>query len=73
MECPNCKSSEFVREVIYGMPVAEPDPRKYLVGGCCMELESADFRCIKCSWEHQADITKILVRHVSENLKLLKK
>jgi hypothetical protein len=33
------------------MPSEEPDPAKYLVGGCCPPDEMPDYRCIKCSTE----------------------
>jgi hypothetical protein len=72
MKCPNCESSEHVREVLYGMPAEEPDPAKYLVGGCCMEADSPDFKCLSCGWQHQTQISSILGKHLREGVKLFK-
>ena len=47
--CPNCKSTEGVREYLYGMPSEEPDPAKYAIGGCLIEDDMPDYKCIKCS------------------------
>ena len=72
MKCPNCDSSTGVREILYGMPAAEPDPSKYIVGGCCMEADSPDFKCLNCDWEYQNEITSILGKHLGSGVKLFK-
>jgi hypothetical protein len=72
MNCPNCNTSENVREILYGMPSEEPDPMKYLIGGCCMESDSPDFRCLKCGWEHQTEISNILGKHLGAGVTLFK-
>jgi hypothetical protein len=54
------------------MPAAEPDPSKYIVGGCCMEADSPDFKCLNCDWEYQNEITSILGKHLGSGVKLFK-
>lgn len=49
--CPKCSSVEGVREIIYGMRSQEPDPARYIVGGCLVELNQPTHRCIACGWE----------------------
>jgi hypothetical protein len=48
-KCPVCDSLDGVREFIYGMPSDEPDPTKYILGGCSYSEDMPDFRCIKCA------------------------
>lgn len=48
-KCPTCNSSEEVREFLYGMPSEEPDPKKYVVGGCFISDDMPDYRCLSCS------------------------
>ena len=48
-KCPICNSRVGVREFIYGMPDREPDPSKYIVGGCCISEDMPDYRCINCA------------------------
>ena len=48
-KCPICNSRVGVREFIYGMPDREPDPSKYIVGGCSISEDMPDYRCINCA------------------------
>jgi len=72
MKCLNCGTAENVREILYGMLAQEPDPNKYLIGGCCMEANSPDFKCLGCGWEHQTEISSILGKHLGDGVKLFK-
>lgn len=49
--CPNCGSSEGLREVIYGLPDEPPDDSKAVLGGCCVEEGDPQNVCINCGWE----------------------
>ena len=31
------------------MPSEEPDPAKYVIGGCLIDDDMPDYKCIKCS------------------------
>jgi hypothetical protein len=53
--CPICKSSEGVREYLYGMPIEEPDETKYVVGGCVIYDDMPDLKCITCSTSFYKD------------------
>jgi Zn ribbon nucleic-acid-binding protein len=50
-KCPTCNSSDGVRIIIWGMPAGEPDKSKYYIGGCLMDDQNPDYKCIKCGWE----------------------
>ena len=49
--CPFCKSSDGVREILYGIPIQPLDEEKYALGGCCISDEAPTRRCIQCGWE----------------------
>jgi len=66
--CPNCNSTEGVREYLYGMPSEEPDPAKYIVGGCCPPDEMPDYKCIKCSIEFYKKSSESRNRFVMDSL-----
>ena len=51
MKCPNCKSPDGVREILYGLPIQPVDEEKYAIGGCCISEEDPTRRCIQCGWE----------------------
>ena len=44
--CNKCKSSIFMREVIYGLPEFPFDERKYVLGGCIPG--GPKWQCIIC-------------------------
>jgi hypothetical protein len=48
-KCPLCKTTEAVREYIYGLPEAEPDESKYILGGCLISEDMPDYNCLNCS------------------------
>ena len=51
MKCPNCKSSDGVREIIYGLPMQPFDEEKYAIGGCCISDNDPTLKCIECGWK----------------------
>ena len=51
IKCPVCQSEEGVREILYGLPSSEPDPARYILGGCLIEPNQPSYRCINCGWE----------------------
>jgi len=52
--CPQCKSSNGVREILYGFPSEEPDEEVFAVGGCTVSKNDPSKRCIDCGneWEY---------------------
>jgi hypothetical protein len=36
------------------MPYEEPDPSEFVMGGCCVEEDMPEMRCIKCGWQGSA-------------------
>lgn len=50
-KCPTCLSSTGVRKIIWGMPSVEPDESKYYIGGCLIDDQMPDYKCIVCGWE----------------------
>jgi DNA-directed RNA polymerase subunit RPC12/RpoP len=57
-KCPVCNSKVGVREYLYGMPMEEPDPRMFVVGGCCIEEDMPDYKCISCEIDFYKDSAK---------------
>ena len=51
LNCPSCLSDESVRTILWGMPSEEPDPSEFAVGGCCIEENMPEMKCIKCGWQ----------------------
>ena len=50
IHCPNCHTSEFLKEILYGMPSDEFDELKFHIGGCMPG--NATMHCTKCDWEN---------------------
>ena len=50
-KCPTCQQSDEVHVNHWGMPVGEPDPMKYFVGGCIVWADMPDKKCLRCSTE----------------------
>ena len=53
MKCPECKSLDGVREIVYGLPIEPLDEEKYATGGCCITDEDPTRKCIRCGWKGQ--------------------
>jgi hypothetical protein len=66
--CPTCNSTEGVREYLYGMPSAEPDPAKYVIGGCLIDDDMPDYKCIKCATDFYKGNGKSRNRFIMESL-----
>jgi hypothetical protein len=49
--CPDCHSSDQIREVIYGLPDGPLDETKYVTGGCCVSEKDPTWICANCGWE----------------------
>jgi len=47
--CPSCHTKGGVRQVIWGLPEAEPIEDLYQMGGCCPE--DYKFVCVICNWK----------------------
>ena len=50
-KCPTCLKSTGVRKIIWGMPSEEPDESKHYIGGCLIDDQMPDYKCITCGWE----------------------
>jgi hypothetical protein len=51
--CPNCLATDTVRIILFGEPIGEPDPTRYVLGGCCISPtgEDPEMECTKCQWQ----------------------
>jgi hypothetical protein len=65
-KCPVCNSIDGVREYLYGMPSEEPDPGKYVTGGCLVSDDMPDYKCITCSTDFYKDSEKYHNRFISD-------
>jgi DNA-directed RNA polymerase subunit RPC12/RpoP len=65
-KCPVCKSTEGVRLYLYGMPSEEPDPRKFVIGGCLVFEDMPDYKCITCSTDFYKNSDKYHNRFISD-------
>jgi len=49
--CPSCGTNSSLREILYGLPYGPPDPKIYVLGGCCVEEGDPEVACGNCGWE----------------------
>lgn len=49
--CPNCKKSELVRKIIWGMPSREEDLNTFYIGGCSIDENPAKYICLACDYQ----------------------
>jgi hypothetical protein len=49
--CPSCGEKGALRKIIYGMPGADFDFEKYIVGGCCVTEIDSEIGCSNCEWQ----------------------
>jgi hypothetical protein len=49
--CPDCLSESAIRIIFYGLPMEEPDPATYTLGGCCIFDDMPKYECIECGWK----------------------
>jgi predicted RNA-binding Zn-ribbon protein involved in translation (DUF1610 family) len=54
MACPNCGGKNDLREILYGLPEGQPDPRVYRLGGCCISENDPELICVSCGWQGNA-------------------
>jgi hypothetical protein len=50
-KCPTCLTATGVRKIIWGMPSEEPDESRYFIGGCLIDDQMPDYKCLTCGWE----------------------
>jgi len=67
-KCPTCGNSEYVRKILWGMPSEEPDPAKFVIGGCLISAEMPDYKCLKCSTEFFTDKNEWRNRFIWDSL-----
>ena len=50
--CPKCNTSGTIKEILYGLPAANYDSKRYLLGGCCVGPDGKDpeIECGECGW-----------------------
>ncbi len=48
------------------MPSEEPDPTKYVIGGCALSEDAPDYRCIKCATDFFKDNDLFHNRFISD-------
>jgi len=65
-KCPLCKTTEAVREYIYGLPEAEPDESKYILGGCLISEDMPDYKCLNCSTAFYKDSDEYQNRFIDD-------
>ena len=65
-KCPVCKSKEGVREYLYGLPMEQPDPTKFVSGGCCFSEDMPDYKCVTCSTDFYKNSDKYQNRFISD-------
>lgn len=50
--CPNCKTSQNVSEIVYGLPSREPrEDENVILGGCMIFEGQPNWVCTKCDWD----------------------
>jgi hypothetical protein len=47
-KCPTCKQTGTIRTIVYGMPMGPVDERKFVLGGCIIDDDSAIYHCVSC-------------------------
>jgi len=65
-KCPVCKSTEGVRQYLYGMPSEEPDPTKFAIGGCLISEDMPDYKCKTCSTDFYKNSDEYHNRFISD-------
>jgi hypothetical protein len=40
-----------VQTILWGLPSEEPNPHVFVMGGCCIEDDMPEMKCIKCGWQ----------------------
>ena len=55
-KCPKC--GDQLREILYGLIRQPPeDKQNYVLGGCIMDEDPADYRCLTCEQDfHEDDV-----------------
>jgi ribosomal protein L37AE/L43A len=48
--CPKCGKKGTLKRILWGMPSAEIDLAKFIVGGCCPPKNPHEVGCSRCDW-----------------------
>jgi len=64
--CPVCKSSDGVREYLYGMPIQPVDESRYVLGGCVIFDDMPDYKCLNCSTAFYKDSDEYQNRFIDD-------
>jgi hypothetical protein len=51
LTCPECLKVGVIRRILWGMPGEDFDHRRFASGGCVMNGDDPDVRCMECMWE----------------------
>jgi hypothetical protein len=51
--CPQCGEKGSLKKILFGMPAADFDHDKYIVGGCVISEIDPEIGCSICGWEGQ--------------------
>ena len=49
--CPSCRKRGVLKRIVYGLPGADFNFEKYIVGGCCVTDKDPEIGCSNCGWE----------------------
>lgn len=49
--CPQCGEKGNLKKILYGMPGADFDHEKFIVGGCVVSDLNPEIGCSSCGWE----------------------
>ena len=72
-KCPKCLSNADVRIILRGMPMEEPDPNIYVLGGCIVSDDAEDYVCLKCEYAFYTHKKERMLRFMatSDSIKVL--
>lgn len=49
-KCPKCFKKGTLKRILWGMPSADIESDKYLIGGCCVPENPHEIGCSMCDW-----------------------
>ena len=70
-KCPVCETTEGVRRYLYGMQNEEPDPAKFVIGGCLVSEDMPDYYCINCFTYFYKNSAKYHNRFIDDGIGLI--
>ena len=48
--CPKCHKKGALKRILWGMPSADVDLDRYIIGGCCLPENPHEIGCVQCDW-----------------------